>query len=243
MEEKKTRIAISSDLQELLNDYIENQKAKGVKGVTKIKVMEELCTAGLAYQKQSELNGVQENTPAGVRQPIYPFSAEYIPETKSELKAMQEALYEKEQRLIEKERFLLEKELMLDKKQHASKSNSNNAQKDISREMEAFNDKMKLRDKLDNLKDGNEEIKKDIRSMNRELLRLLREIKRNTESDMFYDKVLPVLTAAGVGANAFKNFNLDDTIKNLTGNLSKANKGKQGNIPKQGDANTKKKEG
>lgn len=257
MESKKTRVEISPELNELLNEYIDEQKDKGSKSLSKIKVLEQLCKAGLAFQNQSDLDGLKANVvgDAGVKQPVPLYPNEYIPETKSELKAMQEALYQKEHRLIEKEQFLLKKESILNKKHFDAISyyeNSLNKKSDDS--IKSALDKMKYDSIMDKIHNGNEKLRDEIKNMNRDLMKILREIKRNTQENKFYDKVLPILTTIGVGVNTFqqltkdKNFKLDTVLNDLIGGISKPPKTENRNITKDGndsDKNTggKKKEG
>jgi len=239
MEDKKTRVEISAELRELINDYIEEQKTNGVKGLSQIKVLDQLCRAGLSFQKQTEIGGVNTSESIGVRQPFPRFPNEYVPEKKSELKAMQKALYEKEHRLIEKEQFLLDKEVAINNKHYKALGyyeKSFNKQPDP---VKSFTDQMKLDDKFKNIERSNENIRDDISSMKKELLRTLREIKLNTNKDMMFDKVLPMLTTLGVSFNTFqqltkgKNFKIDTFIKDMVGNLGKQPNADKGTITKE----------
>jgi len=93
-----------------LKELVEDQKSKGRSNISLIKVLDELCHAGLEYEKLStekkkELYAGQpaENLPDTDR-PIY------VMESKAELKALKTALYEKEDRILKREKQLAERE-------------------------------------------------------------------------------------------------------------------------------------
>lgn len=253
MKDKNTRVEISAELRESLNDYIEEQKANGVKGLTRIKVIDQLCKAGLAFQKQPELGGMIVPGSMGIKQPARLYPNEYFTETKSELKAMQEALYQKEKRLIKKEQSLLEKEEAINRKHYNAIKYYEDILKKQPDPTKSFIHQMKNDQKFEEIKrgieQGNDKIRDEIKSMNRDILRRLREIKSNTQEDVFYDKILPGLTALGVSVNAFqqfrkdKDFKLDTVIKDLIGGFGKSPQADTGTIPKDKSNNTNKTEG
>ena len=121
--------------------------------------------------------------------------------------------------MIEKERFLLEKESIINQQYHDAIKLYEKYQKNQGASHMSYMEQMKLENKLDLLKGGHDDLSRDLKSLNRDLRKILREIKSNTDVDVFYDRILPWLTAAGVGANALKNFNVDEVLKNQMKNL------------------------
>ncbi len=221
MENLGTRVEITADLHSLLQNKLDHLKSNGTKGITLKKLVEQLCTAGLAYQEDVNKQGERRihTDGLGIHHPINTTPYNYIIESQSKLKSMVEAIRIKEDRLIEKERQLdlrdkrindkliealniKEVNLDLQKKNIHSKGLSNDYKDKRLEEMEKV---------VKEFKEENRSLKQEKREILREMSRKLDIIERNTEPDTFKDTILPLATPAFVLYSLFQNNKKEDS--------------------------------
>jgi hypothetical protein len=203
MENKETRIAITPELHKLLLNKLEELRAQNIKGVTLKKLVEQLCYAGLEYQNQGSNN--QQADSLGIHRPVSHPPREYIIETKSELKLMQEALIKKEKRLMEKENYLELKSGSIDEKFLKALSTKEDAIRLMDEEQgkneknENHKNTVKHHERtINDLKEEIDDLKKGRRNTDKEIDRALKQILENTKKDVLTDTILPWATPAVV---------------------------------------------
>ncbi len=205
LKEKETRIGITSELNQQLDELLGALKAEGRNGITKKKLVNDLCSAGLNFQKQSGQGmGGFTSTSIGVRQPIAAKS-EYIVETKSELKAMQEAMYEKENRLMNRELHLNVREEFLNRKQTQYYSEKEQLITDQHKLSEKKPSEQGLNDKIVSMAAKITELQTENKRLKAESITLLKKIDKNTQQDVLKDLILPLLTPALTGYLVYQN--------------------------------------
>jgi len=202
MSENKTRTSITRELHKLVKDQYEELKLKGGKGITLEKVLEDLCTAGLEFQEQANqgLSGFTISD-TGIKQP-QKRASEYVIETKSELKAMQEAINVKEKKLIRRETHIDRREEIIRSRYELFFNDKDKLLADRMRVDRNFgvDEKLKIQDEtIRDLKAEN--TKKD-----KEILILLKRINKNTDKGLL-EQLVPVIAAVLSGATLYKTSN------------------------------------
>ncbi len=210
-----TRVEITADLHILLQNKLDQLRSEGAKGITFKKLVEKLCTAGLAYQENTNTQGAEEHQTdgLGIHYPINTTPNNYIIESQSKLNSMLEAIRIKEDRLIEKEReldlrdkrindkliealYIKEANLDLQKKLIRSKSPSDKLKNIRIEELEKT---------VKEFKEENRSLKQEKRETLHEMSRKLDIIERNTKHDTIKDTILPLATPAFVLFSLFQN--------------------------------------
>lgn len=144
----------------------------------------------LEFQKQAsqDFTGFTESE-NGIKQPIKQ-STEYVIENKSELKAMQEAILEKEQRILASEKHIDRREMII--KSHYD-SYYNEMDKLLFEKM-TIDSKSGIEDKLNNkiksLEKTNSDLNSENKKIKKEVFALLERIDENTQTN-FLEKLLP----------------------------------------------------
>jgi hypothetical protein len=222
MAENGTRVQISRELHELVKEQHQVLRSKGMKGISQEKILEELCKAGLEYQKQkSQYSGTGELQGTGILHPISS-PREYIINSKSELKAMEEAILAREQRLLRREWHLDKRETIINdryEKTFDEKENLLELKKKVYEDTaKGMHEKQKIKDQENSIS----KLEKDNKELRREIINLLNKIDRKTEKDPFFDYTLPFLAPVMMGFSLFKdnerdkaNSKLDPTIQKI----------------------------
>jgi hypothetical protein len=221
MVEKGTRVQISPELHEMIKEQYQILKSKGVKGISQLKVLEELCKAGLEYQKQKTQSGSGGVSEAfGI---LHPQSSrqEYLINSKSELKVMEQAILKREQRLLQRESHLDQREKFINEKYLTVLE-----QKEITIELNKDAYKSDTQSRIDNEKIKNrentiDELKKERRELWKEIIILLKKIDKKTEKDPFFDYTLPFIAPAMMGFSLFKDNERDEAKSKLDPTLQK----------------------
>jgi hypothetical protein len=199
MAEDGNRVKISPQLDETLNEILDKRKNLGKKDLTKVKLLDEVCNAGLNY-----LNEKPENKPMGSvpppaipDQPVRHRETGYVLETKSKLKQMQEAIYEKEDRLEKREQQLLDREKNLNDRfiQFFEEKDAPTKSAEITKYWtEYLRKQFEINaERFQKLYGDIADLKKIISQKDREILNLLNQIKENTKSNLIRDYILPIL--------------------------------------------------
>jgi hypothetical protein len=198
MAEDGNRVKISPQLDETLNEILNKRKNLGENDLTKVKLLDEVCNAGL-----NQLNKQSENTQTGLMppetpdQPIRHRETGFVLETKSKLKQMQEAIYEKEDRLEKREQQLLEREKNLNERfiQFFEEKDAPTQSAEITKYWtEYLGRQFEINDeKFQKLYGDISDLKKNIYQKDREILNLLNQVKENTKSNLIRDYILPIL--------------------------------------------------
>ena len=183
MKYSATRIEISPELNELLEQHIQKLKEKTGKSHTKKKVLAQLCQAGLEYQKFMKSHGPVNQSVQGMDQAA---SEDQSIETIREINAIQDALMKKEKRLLKKEKHLDEKADRINEihlsilrlREEATEMKINSLNYNSRRS----SDDQQIKDLDRTIEDFKREINNDHRQMNR----LLREIQSNTKKEFLY---------------------------------------------------------
>ena len=212
---------------ELLNNHIDELKSKGIKGLTKKKLLYELCKSGLEFQKLEKGTGniPSQSDDIGVKHPQGP--KEYIIESKTELKLLQEALIEKESRLLQKEDYLNNREILLINKYNEALEIRETG---FNLQVTAFNMNKKStlnEQKVVDQKEVIDKLEKENKRLRREVMKILYEILENTKGNTFMDIILPLVTTGLVGYNSYQGSNnkmtgdIDPDVKKIIGNYQK----------------------
>jgi len=223
MENNGTRLEITQELNQLLNERLKELRSQGVKGMNKKILLEQLCIAGLEYQNNgghsNSLNGQQKNIGF---------------ETKNELEVLKSSLKEKEAELRSLEKYLNNKErkILLNYEGLATEREKLSGQlndlliknSNIHYKEERLEEK---KEEVNELKTENEKLRKDI-------MKILKNIDSKTNKDLFFDKILPITTPALIGYLIFSQSGIKiwdnqytPIIKNLTNALKMLSKEEQ----------------
>jgi hypothetical protein len=221
MAENGTRVQISSELHEMIKEQYQILKSKGIKGISQLKVLEEICKAGLEYQKQkSQTGGGGISDGMGILHPQASVN-EYIINSKSELKAMEEAILKREKRMLNRESHLDERERFINEKYYATlqeKEFNIALNKDAYKYSSQSNfDKERIRDREKTIDD----LKKENKELRSEILNLLKKIDKKIEKDPFFDYTLPFIAPALMGISLYKDRERDEAKAKLDPNLQK----------------------
>ena len=229
-----TRVEITQDLNELLDQEVKKLKERGAKGASKKNILSQLVKAGLDYQQVSRnANGsVDPSDTLGIIHPPTNRPNEYIIESKSELQLMQQALVEKEDRLIKKERHLNKREDQINNMHLSALRLREEASEMEMGVKKAVGNQSLNEHKLKELEAQAKELKQENKNLNREMLKLIKEIHRNTQKEIMKDYILPYLTPAMVGIDLFQNSQnksgkTDPSLQHLTDTFSKLSKADQ----------------
>ena len=213
--ENITRVEISPELHEDLKNQVNIQKEQGYKNITLRKVLDELCTIGLNYQKLSkERSFANTETQTGLLSPN-PSLREFNIEDKSETKLMIEATRTKEIHLHSKEKMILHKENQVFNRWEKAIELKEQALK-ITENQEG------LKSRVFYLQQENKALRHEIEKFQNkqsnfanerfdELSRTLQSIKRNTKPkprqfiDQLKEDILPLINTGLLGSLAIDN--------------------------------------
>jgi len=190
-----TRIEVTTELNQLLDKEVQRLKENGVKGASKKNILTQLVKAGLDYQQvsQNANNTLDLTDSLGISHPPINRPHEYIIEPKSELKARQEALLEKEDRLIVKEKHLNDREDRVNKMYLDAISLREKASDMQINIKNIVGDQSMKEYKISHLEGQVKDLNRENKQLNRELLKLIKEINRNTQPNVFKDYIIPSL--------------------------------------------------
>lgn len=195
MSKDVTRIEISRNLHQTLKNEKQRLREKTGKNITLQRLFEKLCEAGLEYGQMTAGETDSDGKMPGFTRGHH----EYVIEPKSELKAMQEALYEKEKRLTDIDTMLMAKQDTIlswysDYFKKMEELNQTSGQEQASKKQ------------LSSLEQKNKEQKETIEALKAknsrledEVLKLLIKIEGQTQKDTLKDEILPVLNPILLG--------------------------------------------
>jgi hypothetical protein len=221
MAENGTRVQISRELHELLKNQYQVLRSQGKKGISQEKVLEDLCKAGLEYQKQkSPYGGTSELEGTGILHPISS-PREYIINSKSELKAMEEAILAREKRMLQWERHIDDRENSINERYQTTLAEKENL---LELKKKVYEDTARgiyEKQKINDQESAISELKKENKELRREIINLLNKIDRKTEKDPFFDYTLPFIAPAMMGFSIFKDMKRDEATSKLDPTLQK----------------------
>lgn len=201
MKETGTRIEITAELNQLLNDQISEFKSNGNKEINKKILVEQLCKAGLAYQKQEiqegSAKGISGNT--GVLYPSLQRSNEVILESKGELEALREAIKLKESEILLREKHLDSREKLINEKYEFILKDKEEMYDIKYKHIEDSVMNKANEKRIEDLEKENSNLRSDNHQLQRDIKFQLKNIERNTESDTLKDDILPLVTTGMLG--------------------------------------------
>lgn len=207
MNEKRTRIEVSLQLHQTLKNLYADLKSKGEKGLTLIKVLDDLCKAGLAYQ-----NIPKENLPPDSHEQMnintsINHQQDAILVSITEMKSLHEAFREREADILQREMQLLKREEIVNSRLNKDIELKPTADKNIMEDIFAVDRQSALEKKINDMDQIIRDLKKENNKLLNELHSMISKIEINTRKDVLMDEILPILTPVIIGFKHFQDEN------------------------------------